>query len=372
MSRPASCRAAAPARRMAGERWSSGRSEMYQWSLASAPDWGKTQRSAGTPAPRAASTEQTMEPRTLVDLQVGGAELGVGERDHPVVRRHGDDLRGRAGLADPGVGICRGDLAETGPQAADASRVLGETPSVGGAQRILEEGVGVDREQHAPVHLEIAGARLVHTEHGRGGGVGRLLRPVEPAARRGTARQGAGVQGLGTGDEHHVECARADGEAGVVHEGLWRVAPDRREHELRRCVSLREAETRRHLEGRVGRMPPEGDDHPDAVGPGQQGGSGPSGCPGRDPVAILRGRPQCPGHELDRFGSLVRGKPGVGRGHDLAHADHHRGARVEGHGPRSVPGDAPRLPWPVGRLDTHARRRRLGPCRVRPEGDPAR
>ncbi len=43
-----------------GERCSSGRSEMYQWSLPSAPARGKTQRSSGTPAARAAPAEQTM------------------------------------------------------------------------------------------------------------------------------------------------------------------------------------------------------------------------------------------------------------------------------------------------------------------------
>ena len=57
---PASPSAATPASRMAGERCSSARCEMNQWSLASAPDRGKTQRSSGTPAARAASTEQTM------------------------------------------------------------------------------------------------------------------------------------------------------------------------------------------------------------------------------------------------------------------------------------------------------------------------
>src|SRR5438067_1420784 len=57
MPAPASSSAACPARRMAGEEWRSARSDTNQWSWASAPDHGKTQRSWGTPEARAASTE---------------------------------------------------------------------------------------------------------------------------------------------------------------------------------------------------------------------------------------------------------------------------------------------------------------------------
>ena len=56
LRRPAPGRVS-PARRMAGEERRSARCERNQWSWASAPDSGKTHRSSGTPARRAAATE---------------------------------------------------------------------------------------------------------------------------------------------------------------------------------------------------------------------------------------------------------------------------------------------------------------------------
>ena len=49
-----------PASRMAGEEWKSSRWERNQWSSASAPARGKTQRSWAMPAARAAATEQSI------------------------------------------------------------------------------------------------------------------------------------------------------------------------------------------------------------------------------------------------------------------------------------------------------------------------
>ena len=55
---PAAASVEAPASRMAGDEWKSNRWERNQWSSASAPASGNTQRSSGTPAARAAATEQ--------------------------------------------------------------------------------------------------------------------------------------------------------------------------------------------------------------------------------------------------------------------------------------------------------------------------
>ena len=60
--------------------------------------------------------------RALVDLHVGRAELGVGERHHAVAGPGRDDLLGRAGGADPRVRVAGRHLAEAGPQGADAGR----------------------------------------------------------------------------------------------------------------------------------------------------------------------------------------------------------------------------------------------------------
>ena len=50
-------RAAPAANRTAGDEWKSARWDRYQWSSASAPERGKTQRSRGTPAASATATE---------------------------------------------------------------------------------------------------------------------------------------------------------------------------------------------------------------------------------------------------------------------------------------------------------------------------
>src|SRR5689334_3457037 len=60
MPTPASDSADRPAKRMAGDECRFSRSDTNQWSWASAPDHGNTHLSSGTPAARAASTEQTM------------------------------------------------------------------------------------------------------------------------------------------------------------------------------------------------------------------------------------------------------------------------------------------------------------------------
>ena len=249
--------------------------------------------------------------------------------------------------------------------------MLLERPPVGGAQSVLEERVGVDGQEHAALHLEIGGPGLVQSERDGGRGrLGRLARPGERRAGRLPPGQRAGVHGLGAGDQHDVAVAAADGEAGVVHQGLRRVAADGRQHQLGRLVALGEPQARRHEQRRVDGAPSEGHHDPDAVGPPEERGPGRGGRSGRHPVAVLGRRPQRRHHQLQRFGPFGGLQPGVGRRDGLAGADHHGGARVEGHGPGSVPVRAPGAPRRTGRLGPHARCRRLGSCRVRPEGDP--
>ncbi len=253
--------------------------------------------------------------------------------------------------ADPGVGIAGRHVAEAGPQRPEASGVLIEGPPVGGAQGVLEQRVGMDREEHAPVHLEVGGTRPLHAEEGRGGRPLGLARPREPGPRRVAAGQGAGVHGLGTRDEDDVEVAPADGPARIVHEGLGGIAPDGRDHQLCRPVALAEAEALGHEQGRIDRMPPQWRDDPDAVRTPDQGVPGGGAGAGRHAVAVLGCGPQRRRHELERFGPFGGSQAGVGRRHDLADAHDDGGARVEGHGPGSVPVHAPGLPWPAGRLD---------------------
>ncbi len=288
--------------------------------------------------------------RALVDLHVGRAQLGVGERDHPVARPGRDDLVGRPGLPDPGVRVGRRHLAEARPQAADAGPVLGQGPAVGGPQRVLEEGVGMHREDDAALHLELGGARpLLPEQRGRWRAL-RLARPFQPGPGRVPAGQGAGVHRLGPGDEHDLALAPADGETGVVHEGLRVVAADGGDHQLGRLVALGEAEARRHQPGRVGGGPAQRRHDPDAVGPPEQGAPGRGRPARRGAVAVLCRRQQGRRHERQRLGPGSGVEPGVGRRRHLAHADHHGGSGVQRHGRRSVPADAPGPPRAAGTL----------------------
>ena len=78
--------------------------------------------------------------RPLVDLHVGGEQLGVRVVDHPVGVGDGDDLVHRAGIPEPGVGIGGGHLGESGPQRTDAAAVVVEGAAEPGAEGVLEEG----------------------------------------------------------------------------------------------------------------------------------------------------------------------------------------------------------------------------------------
>ena len=114
-------------------------------------------------------------------------------------------------------------------------------------------------QEHAPVHLEVGGAGLVHAERdGRGRALRRLVRPRERRPAGVAPGQRAGVHRLGARDQHDVVLASAYGQAGVVHEGLWRVAPDGRQHHLGRLVALGEPEAGRHQQGGIGGRHPSG------------------------------------------------------------------------------------------------------------------
>ena len=313
-----------------------------------------------------------MYARALVDLHVGRAELGIGEGDHAVVRRGRRDLLGAKGAADPGVGVGGGDLAETGPQRADARRVLGQRPPVGGAQRVLEERVGVDRQDDAAGDLEVGRPRPLDPEQRRRGRpLGGLAGPVHRRFRRVAPGGGTGVHRLGPRDEDDPEVAPGDGPAGVVHaapaarcrrrrsasssggmESASKpsLAPTRRAGLTERQPS---GTTTRMLSARRIRASPA------AAGP-------PGAAPAASSAAARRAR------TINSTGSgrSAGSVSGSGRSGDLTDPDDDRGGGMEGHVPGIVPADAPGSPCPLGRLGLHARRLRLGPCRVLPQGDP--
>src|SRR5947207_6532507 len=99
---PASPKAWRAQAAMAGLEWRFWRSLTNQWSWASAPDSGKTQRSSGTPAARAASTEQRMTPAAWSVWMLAFISFGYG---NPIMR-----------LSALGVPISSADLA-SGDQA---------------------------------------------------------------------------------------------------------------------------------------------------------------------------------------------------------------------------------------------------------------
>ena len=267
-------------------------------------------------------------------------------------------------------GLPAATAAEAGPEGADAGAVLLQRPAVGRTQRVLEQRVGVHREDDAALHLELGGSGLLDAEEGGGGRALGLARPLQPGPGGVPARQGAGVHGLGARDQHDVALAPADAETGVVHQGLGVVAADGRDHELGGLVAVGETETGRHQAGGVRHRPAQRRHHPDAVGVSDESVPGRGRAALRGAVAVLGGGAQRRRHERQRLGPGRGVEPGVGRRGNLAHADHHGGSRVERHGPRSVPVHAPGALRCAVRLDSHAWRRRLGSRPARSLGEP--
>ena len=277
---------------------------------------------------------------------------------------------GPKGAADPGVGVGGGHLAEAGPQRADACPVLGQCPPVGGAQRVLEERVGLNRQEDAAGHLEVGRPGPLGPEQGGTGcPLGRLAGPVHGRFRRVAPGGATGVQRLGPRHQDDAEVAAGDGTAGVVQQRLRRVAPDGGQHELGGHVGV-EAEPVGHQEGGVDGAPSQRHHHPDAVGPPDQGIPGGGRPSRRGARGVLGGRPQRPHHQLEGLGPFGGVGAGIGVDGDLADPDDDRCVGMQGHAPGIVPADAPGSPGPLGRLGLHARRLRLGPCRVLSQGDP--
>src|SRR5689334_11752242 len=87
---PARAKARRAQAAMAGLEWRFSRSLTNQWSWASAPDTGNTQRSSGTPAARAASTEQRMSPAAWSVWMLAFISFGYGK---PIMRLSADGVR---------------------------------------------------------------------------------------------------------------------------------------------------------------------------------------------------------------------------------------------------------------------------------------
>ena len=210
---------------------------------------------------------------------------------------------------------------------------------------VLEQRVRVHGQDHPAVHLEVGGARLVHAEHRRlRGALGRLAGPGQRCLGRRVSREGERrVHGLGSGHEHHVEVAPADGAARVVHQRLRRVAADGRSAAIGAA--------------RPSAVKPEAARPPAARGlmalPAEQ-----APRTRRESARLEQGRVRrggrwrrrravaCPRPAARRahgshgeLGPARGGRPGRGARirtdravYDLPHADDDRGAGVEGHG----------------------------------------
>src|SRR5439155_23131685 len=72
-----------PARRIAGDETKSARDDTHQWSWASAPANGNTQRSRGTPAASAAPAEQTISAAAWSVWMLAFISFGYGK---PIMR----------------------------------------------------------------------------------------------------------------------------------------------------------------------------------------------------------------------------------------------------------------------------------------------
>ena len=85
--------------------------------------------------------------RRLVDGPLAGVPDVVGEGEGTVARPGGGDVGRSARLGEGGIGIRLGGRVEAGPQAGDLVALgLGAQP-LGGAERVLNHGVLLDRGQ---------------------------------------------------------------------------------------------------------------------------------------------------------------------------------------------------------------------------------
>ena len=270
-------------------------------------------------------------------------------------------------------GIRRGHLAEAGPQAADAGRMLGEAPPVRRPQRVLHRvgrrGSGAARPGSSRGPWRPACPRRTWSGAGVSAGCSAQSSRLRVSPRRDRARvymASAPVTSTTSSVPllmaRQASCMRACGVLPPTAESMSS-AGSSPSAKPRRAATWRAGLTACHPRGTTTRM---------LSARASRAVSGRSRPAGRDPVAILRGRPQGPGHELDRFGSLTPGSSGASGGvttWPTPTTTGVRGSRAMARGayrvtPRGLPGrsvDSTTMP----------RRRRLGSRRVRPEGDPA-
>ena len=125
--------------------------------------------------------------RALVHLHDGVQVLGVGERDHPVRRRHRREGRRVLRVAEPGVRIPRGDARAALAERAQLGALRGERLAARGAEGILEQ-----REAH--VGLARAVARF---------GLGHARPRVAPARHRDRGGRGPRARHAGLPERAH-------------------------------------------------------------------------------------------------------------------------------------------------------------------------
>jgi hypothetical protein len=239
------------------------------------------------------------ERRTLVHLEVGGAELLVGEGHRAVVRSGLGDLVGRPGLSEPGMGVRGRHLGKSGPQPAEPGAVLAERPSARTPKSVLQQGVGMDRQVDAPGGLLLGHRAAVRAEsHRRWRGRSRLGGPVQVRSTRRPPGGVPRVRALGPDDDGHVQIPPGDGAGGVVEERLGHVPTHGGQHLLGRL----DAQCLRHRQAGVGGLPREDAHRPHAAGASEEPVANRCRPAGRGPVGILGGRPQGLGHECQRVG----------------------------------------------------------------------
>ena len=273
MPAPASDRADPPASRMAGDEWKSSRWERNQWSSASAPAQREDPPLPGMPADRGRGGRAHDDGRTLVDLHVGGEQLGVRVGDHPVGLGDGDDLVRRAGVPEPGVGIGRRPPRRIGTTAHRCD---------GGGRRGSDRARPAGRSRRGdrrgwagrvPVLLGLGRRPPVAAEHGRPGRVGRLHGPRQHRPVGVAAGGRLGVDAVGADQHSHVQLAPTDGQGGGVDQALRVVAPGGGQQHLGRV----HAQRRGHRQPRVEVAPAQRLGHPQRLGR-------------RRPAAARRGR----------------------------------------------------------------------------------
>ena len=250
--------------------------------------------------------------RGLVHVAVGVHQLRVRKGDSAVEAARLADFLRRLRIAQPSVGIVRGDAAEARPEFGYPRHVRRQRLAPGMANGVLEDRIHLDRLGDAALRLDAVAHLQLHPEAPI-----RLSRRVAPLEFDSAApRLRLGAPALGADQHDDAAFAALNLQRRFVQHRLHRVAAPGGNASLR----LRTADGLRH---RLGRIPigPHAADRAHRIHLPQQ----------RRNLGIRGGLAHGVDHQVQRFGAVAARRVRVAL-FELRDADQHRHGSVCGHG----------------------------------------